>query len=283
VITIAILTLREAARRRILAVLLLLTLATVALTGWGVERLTTLAREGGVNELQIRIGVSQVLILVAFMFSFVLAMTAAFMGSPAIAGDIESGVAQSILARPIRRIDLLLGRWLGLSIVVAGYAASAGLLEIAIVGAVSGHVPPEPFLAVVFLAGQSIIVLTFAMLLSTRLPSIAGGAICVVLFGLAWMAGVLVGVAQAFDAGALASVARASRWLFPTDGLWRGVIYGLEPPLVLLGARAAAGARADANPFYAATPPPLEFVVWSVIWIAIVLGIAAWSLNRREI
>ena len=282
-ITIAILTLREAARRRTLAVLLLLTLGTVALTGWGVERLTTLAREGGVNELQIRIGVSQVLILVAFMFSFVLAMTAAFLAAPAIAGDIESGVAQSILARPIRRADLLLGRWLGLSIVVAGYAAGAGLLEVAIVGAVSGHTPPEPFLAVAFLAGQSIIVLTFALLLSTRLPSIAGGAICVVLFGLAWMAGVLVGVAQAFDAGPLASVARASRWLVPTDGLWRGVIYGLEPPLVLLGARAAAGARADANPFYAATPPPLEFVIWSVAWIALGLAIAAWSLNRREI
>jgi ABC-type transport system involved in multi-copper enzyme maturation permease subunit len=283
VITIAILTLREAARRRTLAVLLLLTLATVALTGWGVERLTTLAREGGINELQVRIGISQVLILVAFMFSFVLAMTAAFLGSPAIAGDIESGVAQSILARPIRRVDLLLGRWLGLSVVVAGYAIGAGLLEIAIVAAVSGHTPPEPFLAVGFLAGQSIIVLTFALLLSTRLPSIAGGAICVVLFGLAWMAGVLVGVAQAFDAGALASVARASRWLFPSDGLWRGVIYGLEPPLVLLGARAAAGLRADANPFYAANPPPLEFVMWSVAWIAIVVAIAAWTLNRREI
>jgi ABC-type transport system involved in multi-copper enzyme maturation permease subunit len=283
VITIAILTLREAARRRILAVLLLLTLATVALTGWGVERLTTLARAGGVNELQVRIGVSQVLILVAFMFSFVLAMTAAFLGSPAIAGDIESGVAQSILARPIRRVDLLVGRWLGLSIVVAGYAIVAGLLEIAIVAVVSGHTPPEPLLAVAFLAGQSIIVLTFALLLSTRVPSIAGGAICVVLFGLAWMAGVLVGVAQAFDAGALAGVARASRWLFPTDGLWRGVIYGLEPPLVLLGARAAAGARADANPFYAAAPPPIEFVAWSVVWVAIVLAIAAWSLNRREI
>jgi hypothetical protein len=121
------------------------------------------------------------------------------------------------------------------------------------------------------------------LLLSTRLPSIAGGAICVVLFGLAWMAGVLVGVATAFDAGPLANVARASRWLFPTDGLWRGVIYGLEPPLVLLGARAAAGARADANPFYAAAPPPVEFVIWSILWIAIVLAIATWSLNRREI
>jgi ABC-type transport system involved in multi-copper enzyme maturation permease subunit len=283
VITIAVLTVREAARRRTLAVLLLLTLATVALTGWGVERLTTLAREGGVNELQIRIGVSQVLILVAFMFSFVLAMTAAFLGSPAIAGDIESGVAQSILARPIRRADLLLGRWLGLAIIVAGYAVAAGLLEIAIVGVVSGHTPPQPFLAVGFLAGQSIIVLTFAMLLSTRLPSIAGGAISVVLFGLAWMAGVFAGIGQLFDAGALVSAARASRWLFPSDGLWRGVVFGLEPPLVVFGAGAAAGSRAEANPFFAASPPPIEFVVWSVVWIAIVLGIAAWSLERREI
>jgi ABC-type transport system involved in multi-copper enzyme maturation permease subunit len=283
VITIAILTLREAARRRTLAVLLILTLATVALTGWGVERLTSLAREGGVDELQLRIGVSQVLILVAFMFSFVLAMTAAFLGSPAIAGDIESGVAQSILARPIRRVDLLLGRWLGLSIVVAGYAIGAGLLEIAIVGAVSGHTPPEPFLAVGFLAAQSIIVLTFGIMLSTRIPSIAGGAISVVLFGLAWMAGVLAGIAQLFDAGALVTAARASRWLFPTDGLWRGVVYGLEPPLVLFGAGRAAGSRAEANPFFASSPPPIEFVAWSVVWIAIVLGIAAWSLNRREI
>lgn len=282
-ITIALLTLREAARRRILAVLLLLTLATVALTGWGVERLATLAREGGVNELQIRIGVSQVLILVAFMFSFVLAMTAAFLGAPAIAGDIESGVAQSILARPIRRADLLIGRWLGLSIVVGGYAIGAGLLEIAVVGAVTGHTPPEPFLAVGFLAGQSIVVLSLAVLLSTRLPSIAGGAICVVMFGLAWMAGVFAGIGQLFDVGALVSVARASRWIFPTDGLWRGVVFGLEPPLVVFGAGAAAGSRAEANPFFASTPPPAGFVIWSVVWIAIVLAIAAWSLERREV
>ena len=39
----------------------------------------------------------------AFMFGFVLVMTAASFGSPAIAADLESGVAQSMLARPLRR------------------------------------------------------------------------------------------------------------------------------------------------------------------------------------
>jgi ABC-type transport system involved in multi-copper enzyme maturation permease subunit len=280
--TIAMLTIREAARRRVLAVLLLLTIATVVLTGWGVERLTTLARGNGVSELQIRIGVSQVLILVAFMFSFVLAMTAAFLGAPAIAVDVESGVAQSMLARPIRRADLVVGRWLGLSIVVAVYGAGAGLLEIGTVFVVTGHAPPEPFVAVAFLAAQAVVILTLALLLSTRLPSMAGGAICVVLFGLAWMAGVFAGIGRLFDVELLVQVAQASRWLFPTDGLWRGVVFGLEPPVVILGA-SSAGRIAAANPFYAANPPPLEFVVWSVAWVAIVLLLAVWSMERREV
>ena len=86
----------------------------------------SLARENGTGEVQIFIGVSQILVLVAFMFSFVLAMTAAFLGAPAIAADVESGVAHAMLARPIRRADLVVGRWLGLSVVVVAYAAVVG-------------------------------------------------------------------------------------------------------------------------------------------------------------
>jgi ABC-type transport system involved in multi-copper enzyme maturation permease subunit len=279
---IAWLTIREAARRRILWVLIALTLISVAITGWGTERLATLARTSGTGELQIQVGVSQVLILVAFMFSFVIAMTAAFLGAPAIASDLESGVALAILARPIRRADLVVGRWLGLTLVVSGYAIASGLLEIAVVRLLTGHAPPEPWIAVVFLAAQATVLLSIALLLSTRLPAIASGAICVVLYGLAWMAGVFAGIGRVFGVDALVSVAQASRWIFPSDGLWRGVVYGLEPPLVVLGATRF-GAAADANPFFASSPPPVEFIVWSVIWIAAVVGLAVWSLNRREI
>jgi len=283
VITIAILTVREAARRRILWLLIGLTIGSVALTGWGVERLATLAREGGSDELEIRIGVSQILILVAFMFSFVVAMTAAFLAAPAIAGDLESGVALAMLARPIRRADLVIGRWLGLCVVLAGYAAASGLLEIAVVAFLTGHSPPQPLVAVAFLAGQGIVILTLALLLGTRLPSVGAGAVCVVLFGLAWMAGVFAGIARLFEVEVLATVARATRWLLPTDGLWRGVVYALEPPLVIAGTDAAIGPMAEANPFYASAPPPLPFVAWSVIWVVVVLGLAVWSLSRREL
>ena len=283
ILIIARLTVAETARRRILAVLFALTVVSVALTTWGIERLVTLARDGGTPDLEIAVGVSQVQILVAFMFSFVLAMTAAFLGAPAIAADLESGVAHAMLARPIRRADLIVGRWLGLVVVIAAYAASSGLLEIAAVRLVSGYTPPQPMLAVVFLAAQAVVLLTFAMLLSTRLPAIAGGAICVVLFGLGWMAGVFAGIGRFFDAGPLVAAAEASRWLLPSDGLWRGTIYSLEPQLVVAGAISGAGEAADANPFFASTPPPATFLAWSVAWIVVVLVLAVVSLRRRDL
>ena len=282
-IVIARLTVRELVRRRVVWVLAALSIVSVLLVGWGLERLVSLSRAEGTDELQIRIGVSQVLILVAFMFSFVLAMTAAFIGAPAIGGDLESGVAQAVLARPIRRAEVLLGRWIGCSLVVVSYTALSGLLAIGAALLVSGYLPPEPLLAVAFLSAQALVLLTLTLALGSVLPSIAAGAIAVVGFGLGWMAGVLAGIATALGIGLLGQVAEVSRWLFPSDGLWRGVIYGLEPPLILLIAAGEAPELANANPFYAAAPPPLVFVIWSIAWVGIVLGAAAWWFERRDL
>ena len=282
-IVIARLTVRELVRRRVVWVLAALSIVSVALVGWGLERLVTLARADGVLELEVRIGVSQVLILVAFMFSFVLAMTAAFVGAPAIGGDLESGVALAILARPLRRTDLLLGRWIGSACIVVAYTVMSGLLAIWVALVVSGYGPPEPFLAVAFLAGQALVLLTLTLALGSVLPSIAAGAIAVVGFGLGWMAGVMAGVASAIGVELLGRVAEVSRWILPSDGLWRGVIYGLEPPLVVLVAADRAPGLAQANPFDASAPPPLVFVIWSVVWIGLVLGLAAWWFERRDL
>ena len=123
---------------------------------------------------------------------------------------METGTVHAMLARPLRRAELVVGRWLGLSIVVAGYAVPSGLLAIAVVGLVSGHLPPAPFVAVGFLALQAIAVLTLALALGTRLPSMAAGAITVVLFGLGWFVGVLGNVAVAFEPTARRGASRAS-------------------------------------------------------------------------
>jgi len=98
VLVIGRLTLLEALRRRLLRALVLLTVVIVALTAWGFGALVDNARQHARPDIEIMAGVSQLLILVAFMFSFVLAMTAAFLGSPAISADLESGVLLAIAA-----------------------------------------------------------------------------------------------------------------------------------------------------------------------------------------
>jgi ABC-type transport system involved in multi-copper enzyme maturation permease subunit len=279
-ITIAKLTIGEAARRRVLWVLVILAAVAIALTTWGVSSLVGTARDEGIGDLQIKFVVSQILIFIAFMFGFVLVMTAAFFGSPAIASDLETGIAQAMLARPLSRSSYLLGRWLGLAIVIVLYAVAMGLLAIGVVGFVSGYLPPDPILPVVYLAGQALVLLSLTVLLSTRLPPIAGGAIAVVAYGLAWMAGVLGKIGIAFDASSLTTVADASRYLLPTDALWQGVVFGLEPSFVI---NAIEDEFARSSPFFAASPPPVQLVVWSVIWVVLVLALAIVQLRRREL
>ena len=289
VLVIARLTLLEALRRRILRALIVLTVVIVVLTGLGFGALVDNARHGTrpSPEVEILAATSQLLILVSFMFSFVLVMTAAFLGSPAISADLESGVLLAIAARPIRRAEILVGKWLGLGGIVGGYAVVAGLLEIYVVNLTTGYMPPGPVIATLYLAAQAIVLLSVSVLLSTRLPPIAGGAVAVVLFGLSWIAGILVNVAGFLGLDALGKSLEAARYLLPLDGLWRGTEFALEPQAILLLVQAGGESRAARivanSPFYAATGPPPEFVLYVVLWTAVVLGLAIVSFRRREI
>ncbi len=282
VLVVAQLTIREITRRRILWVLGLLSVTSVVLVGWGVDRLVAQARQNGVNAYELQLGVSQILIMIAFMFSFVLAMSAAFLAAPAIASDVETGTVLAMVARPMHRADLVVGRWLGLGLIVTGYAVLSGLLAIGVVRLVSDYSPPLISVALAFLGFQAVAVMTVALALGTRLPGIAAGAVTVVLFGLAWFLGVLGSLSGAFGVQGLSGAGDAFRLLFPTDGLWRGVIYGLEPPQVV-SITQLGGPVAASNPFYADTPPTLAVTVWCAVWVVGVLAIGAWLFRRREL
>ena len=216
------------------------------------------------------------------MFGFVLVMTAAFFGSPAIATDLESGVAQAMLARPLRRSSYLLGRWLGLAVVIVVYAVICGGARDRR-GRRSSPATrrPDPILPILFLAGQALVLLSLTVLLSTRLPPIAGGAIAVVAYGLAWMAGVLGKIGLALGTTTLVTVGDAIRFVLPTDALWQGVVYGLEPSFVIN--QVADEFVAQDSPFFAAAPPSLAIVAWSAIWVVLVLVLAINQLRRREL
>ncbi|TMD53451.1 MAG: ABC transporter permease, partial [Chloroflexi bacterium] len=258
----------EAARRRLLLALVLLTLVVIALTVWGVSRVDDLRNAGQpLSDAQKKTIVSQLLILVMFMFSWVLSLAAVFVASPAISGELESGIALAILARPIARAEYVLGKWVGLIAVVVAYGLAAAVVELVAVQAVSGYQPPHPFEFLGFVLGEGVVILTFSLMLSTRLAGMVGGVIAAILFGIAWMGGIVGGVGAAFNNATVTHVGTATKLILPTDGLWRGAVWSLEPSIVI-AAQQAAGPAVAANPFFAAEPPPAAYIAWAAAWLA---------------
>jgi ABC-type transport system involved in multi-copper enzyme maturation permease subunit len=119
-------TIREAARRRLLLALLILTIALIALTGWGFSRIAVLTGPDGtpLAPSEIQLAASQLLVLVAFMFSGVLALSAVIVAAPSISGDVESGIALAVLARPVSRYQMVVGKWIAFAVLIAVYTAA---------------------------------------------------------------------------------------------------------------------------------------------------------------
>ncbi len=281
-LVIARLVIREGARRRLLLALLILTLIVVALTGWGFSRIPTITQRGTpLPDLQVKLIASQFLILTMFMFSFVLAMAAVFVAAPQISGEVESGTALAILSRPIGRAEYVAGKWAGLAALVVVYAGGGTAIELGVVNAVVGYVPPEPLSFIAFVIAEGLVIMSLALLLSTRLSGMVGGVIALVLFGIAWIGGIVGGIGAAFDNAAITHVGTATKLILPTDGLWRGAVYALEPQS-LLAAGGQAGPAAAANPFFASAAAPLSFELYVVGWVALVVGLTVYSFHARE-
>lgn len=282
ILTIAHLTLREAARRRLLLAVVVLTVVLVILTGWGFHKLVGIGCNGhpcGPGE--VRSGVSAMLILLVFMFSFVLALGSAFLAAPVISGEVESGLVLSMLPRPIRRGDLVLGKWLGLAGLVVLYGGFACGLEFVIVRIATGYLPPHPVSAILFVAAEGTVILTLTLLGSTRLSAMTCGIIALVLFGMAWMSGIAGALGTAFGNRAIENFGTIANLIVPTDGLWRGAVYNLEPAVMVAAGSEAPSSNGDA--FLALSPPTAATLIWTAVWVAGVLSLAVWSFSRREL
>jgi ABC-type transport system involved in multi-copper enzyme maturation permease subunit len=175
-----------------------------------------------------------------------------------------------------------MGKWLGLALLVTLYAAGSGLLELLGIWIGTNYLPPNPIASIAFVAAEGIILMTLALLLSTRLAPMTGGVIALVLFFVGWIGGIALAIGIAFDNETIKSIGIGSRLLIPTDGLWHGAIFYLEPSEILTAARAAGRARAG-NPFFADTPLPWQYLLFVVGWGLAVLGLANWSFARRDL
>ncbi|HET9031140.1 MAG TPA: ABC transporter permease subunit [Candidatus Aquilonibacter sp.] len=277
---IASLTLREAARRRLVLAAGIVTIALVALTAFGFHSLATMHQRGGatIARHDVLVATSMLEIMMAFMFSFVLALGAAFLGALSLGSEIENGTLLAILPRPLRRIEVIVGKWLGNAVLLALYAAGTSALEFGAIAAVTGYTPPNPVLSVALLVAQALVLLTLTMSLSVRLSAIAAGFVTVVLYGLAWMAGIVGSMADVFHNSGVRDATTLVSLIIPSDGIWRAASFSMEPLIM----RAMVSAN-DVNPLVPKVPPPNLYFVWCAMWLLVVLGVGVRSFQTRDI
>jgi ABC-type transport system involved in multi-copper enzyme maturation permease subunit len=189
VLTIAALTVRESSRRRVLRAIVAMTAVLLALSAFGFSRID--AEFSGLTSGEARLVGSIVLNLIMFGLSLIAALGTAFLAGPTVAGEIESGMALSVLARPVRRSAVMLGKWLGLVTFGGGFVVLAGLAQFLVVWVTVQYWPPDPVQGLALLAAQTTVLLTLGVVLSTMASPMASGIVAVGLFGATWIAGIV--------------------------------------------------------------------------------------------
>ena len=118
VLVVAAYALRESLRRRVFAVVVVLTLAFGGLYAWGASELFKDVTGFGNNEFGLdgrTLAGATLLGLAMFGTLFLGAVLAVFLTLSAVRGDAETGLLQPLIVRPLGRRQYLAGRFLAAS------------------------------------------------------------------------------------------------------------------------------------------------------------------------
>jgi Cu-processing system permease protein len=286
-------TLLEARRRRLLLAGVVLSVAFVVLFAVGFallyadqERSLSEAQAlgSGLEAREELLAMSTILVVLGlYGVQFLAALLGLFLGVASVSPEIDSGALHAVLARPLGRLQYLLGRFLALAGLLAAYVVvmSAALLLVARV--VAGYQPGDAARAVGLMVLEVLILLAVSLLGSTVLPTLANGVVMLVLFGLAWLGGI-IGFVSTIPPGneLMANLGTAVSLLLPADAVWRGASFHVLPP-AFLAAGALAGGDDVGLPFGSTAPMTPAMLAWALAYPAACLALAVAAFRRRDL
>lgn len=272
---IARLTLAEAARRRLLVTGGVVSVAFVAVFLAAFSFLD--GRADDPDGALSAVAAAVLTVVGLYAVYFLTGLLAVFLAAGAISNDVDSGVLDALLARPLSRGEYVLGRWLGLAGIVAVFVV---VMSGALLGAAwffADYVAVHPVAAVGLLALQAVVLASVALLGSTLLPSVANGVTVLALFGLSWLSGIVGGIGRSLGNEAMVAMATAVGLAVPSDPVWRAASYFAQSPVLV-----AAG-DLPGLPFASSAPPAAALVVWGAAHPLLMLGLAVAVFARRDL
>jgi ABC-type transport system involved in multi-copper enzyme maturation permease subunit len=271
---------RESIRRKVLAVVFILTVAFLALYGIGVHFAFRDSQGfAGFDVINAKAFTGATLLgLAMFATLFLGAVVAVFLTLGVVRGDAETGLLQPLVVRPLGRTTMLLARFAGAAAFAAAYGLVVYLCAVLITGSIGGWWPDHVLTPGLGLAAGLVIVAALSLLGSVFLSSTAQGIAILMVFGAGLTAGLLGQIADAIDSDSLTNIAKAASWALPFEALYQGGLHALTSNTTGL-----TGEAISLGPFGGPQGAGFGLVLWAAIYLAGTLAVACLWFARRDL
>ena len=278
---LARMTFQEAIRRRIVLTGLILGILFLIVFAVGAHMISIeisreVLAEGGTAYRNIMQKEMSNFLLMAGLYAvtFLSIAMGALLASDTLAGEINSGSIQTIVTKPVRRSDVVFGKWLGFAGLLGLYALLMAGGVVLIVFIQSAHLPRNILGGLSLIYLESLLVMTISLAGSSAMPALATGGMVFGLYGLAFLGGWIEQIGTLVSNPTAVQIGIVTSLVIPTEALWRRAAYEMQTPLA---------SALGMSPFGAFSVPSTLMVLYAVIYLVIVFAIAVSTFNHRDI
>ncbi len=270
------LTLREAQRRRILIVALIMGLAFLLLFAVGFHYVyRQMETDGVTGSRQEEIITSFLLTAGLYAANLLIMVIAVLVSVTTISGEIDSHTIDALITKPVRRWEVVLGKWLAFAVLLAVYTLflAGGLMLIVYLrtGYTLNNVPAGIALMVL----QALIILSITIAGGTRLSTLANGVLAFTLYAIAFLGGWVEQIGALFRNEAAVDIGILTSLIMPSEIMWKKAQSIFQPQLT--------SNPYTAGPFAISSQPSDLMIVYGALYMIFFLLFAMWSFTRRDL
>lgn len=272
---IARLTFREAARRKILLAALVLGVIFLVIYGIGFYYVNKdLTRPGNVGLIE-RNEIRNFLLMAGlYVVNFLSVMMAVLTSVDTLSGEIASGTIHTLVAKPLRRWEIVLGKWLGFTGMLTLYLLLMGGGVVALVYLIGGYPAPNALRGLGMMWLNVILLLNVSLLGGATLSTLANGVLVFGMYGIAFLGGWIEQFGSFVQNQTAVNIGIISSLIIPSEALWKRAAYEMQSPLVqALGF----------SPFTSGSVPSLMMIGYAVFYAAVALILAIRQFRRRDL
>ncbi len=273
------LTFLESVRRRIAVAAFVLGVLFLILYGVGFHFIykETLHATGRESQALVRSQIYNFLAIAGlYSVNFLTIAMGVLVSADTLAGEINSGTIQTIASKPLRRMEIVLGKWMGFAALLAIYLVLMAGGVLAIVYCVSGYHVRNIFSGLSLIYIASVLVMTVSLAGSSMFSTLATGGIVFGLYGIGFIGGWVEQIGTALKNQTAIHVGIFSSLIIPSEALWKRAAYEMTSP-VMRSLGAAAG------PFATVSVPNPAMIVYSSLYTIGMLCLAVYWFNKRDL